>query len=744
MVFAIHISEHILRQKLYKKTISRKKVNFQKGLVEKLSNVRDAKEFWTTVKLFKCHTPVNYLDITAWETFYDTVYTRSRAPLLSFLDPRHPLLDTPITESELTACLSKCKNGRTPGMDAISYEFIKAVPQNWFLYICTMFNRILDTETVPTAWGEISLSMIHKKGSPYDPLNYRGIALVNCLAKIFTHILLDRLSLWSESEAILPECQSGFRPNRGCIDNIFVLTSIIQINLRLKKRKVFAAFIDFRRAFDSVDHSILWRKLYGVGVSSKIIRIIRDLYCKATVQVKLQGEYSNKFEVTEGVLQGECLSPLLFALFLSDVEKCFRDRKFRGLSIDGYNDVIMLLYADDLVLLSDSQGDLNKKLAYLSQYCRENNLTVNAEKTKVVCFGRGGYRHFSDFQFSFENNKIDVVNKFSYLGVSFSSSGLFLDMINSKVDAAKMTAGSLINLMYRMGMQSWASKVTLYNNALISTLTDCIAVWGLNYREILETIQVRFLKRLLSLPRCTPGFILRLETGLSNLSQLVFKLALNWLQKLLTMRGNRYPRLCYLRLLELDSKKISCYNYNWVSQIKRFFIEIHREQVWPSLDATNLKMNKTVFLNQYKCFLRRNDLSQLESSRYSVFFGHYSYYSGLPKSYLTFRCSTPIVKILAQLRMANTVFVSFFVNGCYYKINTTEICTMCNLGEFETISHIFFKCPLYRGVRGDSIKEMCDIDGLIQALENVDLLKAKAIFYFVTNALKLRSFILNE
>lgn len=228
-----------------------------------------------------------------------------------------------------------------------------------------------------------------QKGSPLDPENYRGIALVNCLLKVFTQIILSRLTEWTESEAVLPESQSGFRPRRGCIDNVFVLTSLIHINLRLKRRKVFAAFIDFKRAFDSVDHGILYYKLYSSGISSKLLRIIKDLYSRASVQVKVNGQYSRSFDINEGVLQGECLSPLLFAIFVSDIEDFFRSRGFSGLNIDGQSDVILLLYADDLVLLSDSQSDMNRKLSCLQEYCNTNKLVVNAQKTKVVCFAKG-------------------------------------------------------------------------------------------------------------------------------------------------------------------------------------------------------------------------------------------------------------------------------------------------------------------------------------------------------------------
>ena len=99
------------------------------------------------------------------------------------------------------------------------------------------------------------MTMLHKKGSQNDPETYRGIALINSCAKLFTLVLLERMTVHCENNNILPERQAGFRRLRSCTDNIFILNSIIQIHLRLK---VFVAFVDFKSAFDTINHNLLW------------------------------------------------------------------------------------------------------------------------------------------------------------------------------------------------------------------------------------------------------------------------------------------------------------------------------------------------------------------------------------------------------------------------------------------------------------------------------------------------------
>lgn len=109
--------------------------------------------------------------------------------------------------------------------------------------------------------------MIYKKGDKEDPMNCRGIALINTVTKIFTSILEKRISTWAEESGLMDEGQAGFRKRRGCRDNIFNLYAAISINIRADKSKMYACFVDFRRCFDSIDHQTLWKKLFTLGIS---------------------------------------------------------------------------------------------------------------------------------------------------------------------------------------------------------------------------------------------------------------------------------------------------------------------------------------------------------------------------------------------------------------------------------------------------------------------------------------------
>lgn len=122
--------------------------------------------------------------------------------------------------------------------------------------------------------------------------------------------------------------------------------------MRKKLRYLYAIFEDFTRAFPSMNHSVLWHKLHNLGVSSKFIRIMKNLYGMVNTRVKVDDQCSNKIQITEDVLQGETLSPQSFNLFTSDMEECFIAKGLEGIRIFESENVIIIMYADDVVIVA--------------------------------------------------------------------------------------------------------------------------------------------------------------------------------------------------------------------------------------------------------------------------------------------------------------------------------------------------------------------------------------------------------
>ncbi|KAJ8980830.1 hypothetical protein NQ317_018410 [Molorchus minor] len=477
-----------------------------------------------------------------------------------------------------------------------------------------------------------------------------------------------RIAKWAESNSILPEAQSGFRKTRGCIDNVFVLSCIIQLQLRLKKRKVFVAFVDYKRAFDSINHTLLWQKLYDLGVSNRIILIIKNIYDKATLKVISTNGLTKSIDLTEGVLQGETLSPLLFSLFLSDIERYFMGKGARGVNVDNIIEVFMLLYADDLVLISDSEVDLQRKLNILEQYSDQNLLTVNADKTKILVTSRKS-QNSASFNFYYKQNKIEVVNKYNYLGVVFSSSAVFREMAYRTAEKAKQASGSVIPIIAKAKLNSWDSKMYLFDSLVTSIVTNCIPAWGLRYTDVLERIQLAFLKRILLLPKNTADFAVRLETGRVKISYCVFRHTLNWLIKIFEMDNNRLPKICLLRLLYFLNTNEP--KYNWMSQFREMLEYGGYTEQWGVISGALIKNKRGLLLANFRNNLRNEDITSLNQSSYLTIYRQLTLKADY-QDYLKLNIPIHITRVIAQLRLCNEYHIKFNFKGYSYKINPKE------------------------------------------------------------------------
>ena len=158
-----------------------------------------------------------------------------------------------------------------------------------------------------------------------DPDNYRGITLLSCLGKLFTSAINSRLRSFLELRNQLGEEQSGFRAAYSTCDHVFSLHVLIEL-YKQKGEKLFAAFVDYKKAFDLVDHSSLWVKLLAEGISGRVLKAVQSIYANAKSVLRANGKLSEEFVCNIGVRQGENLSPLLFALFLNDFEEFMSTR----------------------------------------------------------------------------------------------------------------------------------------------------------------------------------------------------------------------------------------------------------------------------------------------------------------------------------------------------------------------------------------------------------------------------------
>jgi hypothetical protein len=248
------------------------------------------------------------------------------------------------------------------------------------------------------------------------------------LGKLFTSILNTRVNNFSEKYRLIKENQFGFRKNYS---TIFTLFSFFQI-LKLKKRKLFCAFIDFEKAFDKVCREGLFYKMMLNNINGKIYNVIINMYDSIKSCISYNNCISEYFDCANGNRQGKNLPSFLFSLFLNDIDNFLENTNITGLqtisdeienNLDIYLILFILLYADDTALLAETANDLHTQLDAFYEYCNLWKLKVKADKTKVMVFGNG--RLPQNLSFSYDNLNLEIAKNFNYLGIIFTRTGNF-------------------------------------------------------------------------------------------------------------------------------------------------------------------------------------------------------------------------------------------------------------------------------------------------------------------------------
>ena len=183
-----------------------------------------------------------------------------------------------------------------------------------------LFNIYFSVGKIPKEWTKCVLNSIPKSSNlnKNDPLSYRVIALAPASYKLFCALINNRLTKWAENNNILADEQNGFRTGRSTIDHISSLTNIIETR-KLKRKQTFAAFIDFRKAYDSINRTLLWSKLEDIGIAGNILNVIKVIYKDVLFCIRLNGLHADWFSVGTGLKQGCLLSPILFNLFINNL-----------------------------------------------------------------------------------------------------------------------------------------------------------------------------------------------------------------------------------------------------------------------------------------------------------------------------------------------------------------------------------------------------------------------------------------
>ena len=331
-----------LKRTEYKSKIFEKKKEYRTTVHQQLfDNKRNSNKAWDIIKKKKArqrkrNQPEIY--ISDWEILFKNVLGHTspdKEQTQTHANPENdtnetfvPELDNPITEHEVRQAIKKLKTGKACGLDDICGEILKHADSLVVPFLPNLFNRLYNASHFPLDWCKSVIIPLLKKGDDKNPNNYRGISLLSVVRNKFTAILNKRLYTWAEHEQKISKEQAGFRKGYSTVDHIFTLTSVITKKLNSRRGgKVYVAFVDYKKAFDTVNREALWDVLQKLKTSSKMIRILKTMYNSVKSCVRWGANLSQFFECPQGVKQGCLLSPLIFSLLISEVAEYVRKNR---------------------------------------------------------------------------------------------------------------------------------------------------------------------------------------------------------------------------------------------------------------------------------------------------------------------------------------------------------------------------------------------------------------------------------
>jgi hypothetical protein len=423
----------------YRKTNKRLKRDYKNKLLRQIYNIdsNDTKDYWDAIKeLRDFQNPKLKLDesipLDKWYEYFNTLNQsktdkekENKMKTELEREEKNPIfneLSFKIKTKEIRQVINKLKNGKAAGLDRLTSEMFKILTPKIVPILCKLFNFMLTNSYYPNNWATGYIITIFKKNDHTKPENYRGIAINNCISKIFNTILNNRLMKFVHKHKIISKFQGGFMKKCGTTDHIFTLKTIIDKYIKDGKH-LYACYIDFHKAFDTVWHTGLMYKLRQNNIGGPFYKIIKNMYEKTILSVKNKQQFiSDWFSVEQGIRQGDTLSPLLFNIFVNEIPELLLKENCASPTLLN-SKVPCLLYADDIVLLSETKEGLQNAINNVKKYCDTWELAINPNKSKVMIFNKSG--KFIKHEFKAGPIPLECVNCYTYLGLDITPSGSF-------------------------------------------------------------------------------------------------------------------------------------------------------------------------------------------------------------------------------------------------------------------------------------------------------------------------------
>ena len=398
-------------------------------------------------------------------------------------DSNAPLTIIVFDELKVCKAIDKMKDGSAPGPDKLTPIFLKKTKYVIAKFLASIMNKSMETGEIPDMFKKAIVMPIFKGGDDLDPKNYRPVSLTSHIVKIMERIIKTEIMVYLDNNNLINDIQHGFRSGRSTVSVLLSHYHDI-INALETGDSLDTVLLDYSKAFDRVHHSILLKKVKALGIDGPVGRWIGNFLIGRKQSVKVNGHLSDMIDVLSGVPQGSILGPLLFIIFINDINKDIKK-------------ATMSCYADDSkismkITVDQDRSDLQQDLNKIFKWSEDNSMLFNNDKLEFIRFSRRSQQS-ADYMYQKNTGKdIKCVDTCKDLGLYFDADASFSTHISGKVNTARKLCGYIFRTFKS---RSASTMMHLFKALVLPILEYCCVIWHpyklYNIREI-ESIQRDF------------------------------------------------------------------------------------------------------------------------------------------------------------------------------------------------------------------------------------------------------------
>ena len=474
--------------------------------------------------------------------------------ITNFSNGREPFKFVAIDKRTIEKALNKIKTSHGSGVDNIASYFLKVAFPVISDSLCDILNLSLSSGIFPDSWKVARVAPIFKEGPTDERSNYRPISVLPAVSRLFEKLVYDQLYRYLDENELICLQQSGFRSLHSVVTCLLKCTNDWYVNID-KGKYTAMIFIDFKKAFDTVDHGILLDKMKFYGICGLEHDWFRSYLNNRKQFCKVNGVPSDIKDIDVGVPQGSCFGPLLFLLYINDLPFALKKAE-----TNMYADDTMISYSSKT--LDELHMVLNAELVNIEKWLQCNKLSLNVVKTQAMVVGSMQNVNKMAVQptlspvFHVGGTDIDLVNKVKYLGLHIDNSLTWkcqIENIKGKVSRA------IGLLKYCKNFVSMETLNDIYRSIVEPHLNYCCSVWGCSGITRIESpqkLQNRAARIVTGSSYDAPSVPLRKELGWLSVKEMIVKETSTMMYKSLNDLAPQYLSDLFARLSDFHTREL--------------------------------------------------------------------------------------------------------------------------------------------------------------------------------------------